>query len=323
MTLTQLIGNEKQNDENLLERAMNNKLINQIIKGEIQFKDMEYAKKGLHLFKKTENFFQSKERDLLCEFGGNEDLVNVDSNSMYAINNFLLGNKAEAEATLKKVEGRYDRNNTSFVSAHIMLAMAKTLIGNDKKKKQAKKLIEYIEKTFKYESYGIDKNNRFIELIKSSRYPAQPMVFIADSIEFSIARYFLGEKTESSIMLSDVNSQIYFEHNMSHLICSMPYKTINTNDKYKLVKTYPNALYVMLNYLHNTDFDRRMFLERIEYTIGRSYDDTSVKIYNDFGHEIGLFNNGYQDRAVSAKTNLVMCLTYLTLAGALDKYILK
>jgi hypothetical protein len=314
MTLTNLIGNERKNDENLLERAMNNPTIKSVLEqkrrvNETTYTNYEYIDKAKVLLNNTLKYFYSEENSLINQ---NSILKNsMAENSLLVINKTLLGDRVNGHNIINVINdtldfdmehGLYKNSNGNILTSdNALFAAALLLIANKLYEEPAKRILDNLDKTENY--VGVEK------------YPEN--IFIKKEI----GKESTSSEANLSFALAEIFRNNYFDANELWISIvfeteKLEYKPLVTRDPYsKGIEITPNALLGVVTYLMMKDKpinerinQAKRYADKIEYEF---YENKSGLILDKFDHDI------------KASSNLSLVLLYLTLGGALDKYIRK
>jgi hypothetical protein len=315
MTTIQLIGNEKKNEEDLLETAIKNPTIIFLTEGKkvkkektTKLLDLDYFQKGKELFEKTESYFtygNIQKEELINEYRGASDPYSF-TNCLYAIDNLLLGSKDKALKILDSMNKYFEfdidhsllkRYSTENSYENALFAILNFLAGN---KTESEKLVKSIDQNIGYITYGKSPVNEFI---RESSDKENKKILARESLTLSIAKYLIGDFDSSD--------------NLYHGVCYemgggtkiVPFVTMEPDDDY--ICTDANALLSVRNYLNDNIPRAEGIVQEIINRVGFAENEKNLVKYNN------------KEKYFSCSPNLALVFAYLTLGGALDKYIQK
>jgi hypothetical protein len=335
MTLTNLIGNEKQKDEDLLAIARKNSTIRDVLTQKkanpkkainIEYRNEEYVTIASRLVSGVENGL-GKKSEL---FRINELISFTHDKYLLAIDKFLLGKQDEAKEIFDKIEtkrkfglikddhGKQLDHPGLWSHDSFLASIAHSLIGrNDAAKSISAEYIYYAEKNIGYDTSGLI-NAAYIEKGNTSKLKlsAYDNLLLCIAKGLSLEEFPINQSSSYLSEGSDLLAKVwtYFNSGTSiafgdSLISTFKYSTIPI-----VADTRTNTMYAVAKYMYKR-FVPEQIMKDIDKQIGH-------KTFYSNGFVIAdLMKRDIYKNTFFADDTLSYAFAYLTLAGALDNFI--
>jgi hypothetical protein len=318
ITQTKLIGNEKQNNEDLLARAINNPIIKEVLQNKKNQKEANeidslagYIGKGVNLLKNIrDNFSVSDEYPSMIYSDISRKLIEPGINALYAINTLLVtGSKGLASIIDNSIEEKFgyyfeglikggcSDQNSCYPFQNSLFAVEKLLLGQEDK---AKDILHLIENDFVF-----DEDSGLLEDVLTVNTNHHDIIWAGNHLSYLLAKAI---STSDTINYNPITSN--FPRDEETLL-------IPTYRKGSYYQSGYNALWAVLNYLDEKFDVAKKIVESIEKKIG--FDEQKWLIKDRFKKE----NEFSKKTVTTAENSLFLDLAYLTLAGKLDQYVKK
>jgi hypothetical protein len=302
-----LIGKEKSNDEDLLETAIKNQTIRHILDGKAVGSANSYGKNIL-VHKAKESvvgagyYFGHNDSGFIYETKSNHS-VNVYDNALLAIDKFLLGEVDEAKDLVQKIELDYwfdktkgifkntiNNSGIAFIDATAAVAIAKTLFGD---KDKARELIDNIIKnTSKYKGL----------LARDSKCNK---IYTIDNAMLAIAcSLYIEQFNTGRGLIDNIEKEIKFDEKTGLIKEGIGSEALSSDS---------NSIFAVAEYMIRNKEKAYDLVRKIEENVSISV--TGVVYQKEIKHRY--------DESTRACFSLSLAFAYLTLGGAMDKYMKK
>jgi hypothetical protein len=300
MISTNLIGNEAKKDEDLIETALNNSVIRDIIRGKssnkvIYSKD-DYLTKAKKLHENIENYFPKDENGLVCFTKQKDSTPTIESNALLAVDKFLLGQKDSASALFQSISNNIEfenylvnhyKSSEKYVGDNLGLAVSMYLFGHTK---DANSFFSNIIDYFPFDRSGLIKQGANIEQVSAS-----------DNALLSIAYALQKDYGASGVVRYNIRASMEYNDELGLYFAFKYTKPSYFSDS--------NSLFAVARYLNGEKDEAKKIL-------------TNVEKYFGFTKE-GLVKCKEVPKVVYSEDSIAQVFAYLTLAGKMDEYLKK
>jgi hypothetical protein len=300
MTQIKLIGNERKENEDLIEKAILNSMIREILEGKsfntIIYLNDDYIAKAKQLHENIETYFPKDENGLVRFFKEEDSKPTIESNALFAVDKFLLGYNEDALDLYKKIVTTVEHVETGLINAYKEssantgdnLGFVMLMFFMSKNRKVGERLFERVSGKGLY-----DLNYNFF---KES---------------FKKEHISLSDNSLATILYS-----LFDMHHVSHPDIEHIENQFKFNKETGLFRHYLNSANEY--YAHSN-----LFYAVAKYLDGKI--DDAKKILTDVETYFGLTKEGLVMNKESSGSDFLLdsvaqVFAYLTLGGALDKY---